>query len=133
MGQTPAKDANPANDGSLGEFTLDATIIAPISQCWALYANASYMRLTASPGNPVLSIEDAYSIAFGLTFYPGGNARTRYGGRQLLDALSAGGQQRHSSSWTQLSSFPRWVSLHHPRGPVRDAGPRDAGRSHPLS
>ncbi len=64
------------NDGSLGEYTLGATFIVPISNCWALYANGSYMRPTAGPG-PWASEDDAYSIGFGLTFYPGGNARTR--------------------------------------------------------
>ena len=34
------------------------------------------MRPTARAGSAA-SIEDAYSIGFGLTFYPGGNARTR--------------------------------------------------------
>ena len=64
------------NNGSLGEFTLGATFIVPISPRWALYANGSYMRPTAAAGDRG-SIEDAYSIGFGLTFYPGCNARTR--------------------------------------------------------
>ena len=64
------------NNGSLGEYTLGATFIVPISNCLALYANGSYMRPTASPG-AAASIEDAYSIGCGLTFYPGCNARTR--------------------------------------------------------
>ena len=62
--------------GSLGEYTLGATFIVPISNCWALYANASYMRPTASAGYAA-AVEDAYSVGFGLTFYPSGNARTR--------------------------------------------------------
>jgi hypothetical protein len=74
LGQSPL--ATSVNDGSLGEFTLGATFIVPISQRWALYANASYMRPTAAPGAGA-AVEDAYSVGFGLTFYPGGNARTR--------------------------------------------------------
>ncbi len=64
------------NDGSLGEYTLGATFIVPISERWALYANGSYMRPSATAG-AAASVEDAYSVGFGLTFYPGCNARTR--------------------------------------------------------
>jgi hypothetical protein len=75
LGQSLAGPAG-VSDGSLGEFTLGATFTVPISCCWALYANASYMRPTASAGD-YADVEAAYSVGFGLTFYPGANAHTR--------------------------------------------------------
>jgi hypothetical protein len=66
---------NPPN-GSLGDWTLGATLLVPISQKWAMYGDAHYMHPSASAGDAG-GIECAYSVSFGVAFYPGGNARTR--------------------------------------------------------
>ena len=111
------------NDGSLGEFTFGATFIVPISPRWALYANGSYMRPTAAAGNRG-SIEDAYSIGFGLTFYPGGNARTRtVAGNCWMPYLPVANNGSFLVEQQRLGSqggFPQ-----HPRGPCQVRGPRD--------
>ena len=69
-------------DGSLYTWTIGATFLVPISSTLALYADGEYMRPSASASANALapgeaSVENGYSISFGLAFYPGGNARTR--------------------------------------------------------
>jgi hypothetical protein len=62
--------------GSLGTFTMGAKFTVPICDRVALYAEGSYMRPSASVGF-YGGLEDAYSVGFGLAFYPGGSAATR--------------------------------------------------------
>jgi hypothetical protein len=74
--RTTFPNADGSSNGSLGEFTLGANLLVPIAQRWALYADAMYMRPSAT-ASAVAAIEDEYSIGFGVVFYPGGNSRTR--------------------------------------------------------
>ena len=76
-----ASDGSQISNGSLYSWTLGATFIVPISKTLALYADGEYMRpsCSASAGGPyagLASIEQGYSICFGLQFYPSGNAGT---------------------------------------------------------
>jgi hypothetical protein len=61
--------------GRLGELTLGMTLNVPLTEKIGLYANGQYMKPTAGAG-PVASIEVAYSIGFGLAFYPHGSSKT---------------------------------------------------------
>jgi hypothetical protein len=63
-------------EGRLGEYTLGAALNVPITASVGLYATGGYMRPTARAGQ-LASQEDAYTIGFGLAFYPGRTARTR--------------------------------------------------------
>jgi hypothetical protein len=62
--------------GRLGEFTLGARMQVPLTERVALYAEAEYMRPTAAPG-PGASMENAYSVGFGLAFFPNGSSKNR--------------------------------------------------------
>ena len=62
--------------GSLGSFTMGAELTVPISEKIALYAEGTYMRPSASASFSA-ALESAYTIGFGLAFYPGGSAATR--------------------------------------------------------
>jgi hypothetical protein len=61
-------------EGNVGEITLGIMLTVPLTERWALYANGQYMRPSIAAGNDA-AIEDAYSLGFGLTFYPGGHSR----------------------------------------------------------
>ena len=61
--------------GSLGDFLVGGSVIAPLNDYLALYGNMQYMHPSAAPG-PVGNSEAAWYVAFGMQFYVGGNART---------------------------------------------------------
>ena len=71
----PEKE-NIGGEGRLGEFTVGATMNVPVTQRMALYATGEYMKPAASAGLAG-SVENAYTIGFGLAFFPRGCARNR--------------------------------------------------------
>jgi hypothetical protein len=62
--------------GRLGEWTLGATLNVPLTERVAVYATGQYMRPTARAGD-LAATEDAYTIGFGLVYFPGASARNR--------------------------------------------------------
>jgi hypothetical protein len=65
----------PWGGGSLGDWTIGASLIAPLSDRLALYANGSYMHPSASAG-PYASFDAAYDVSMGVAWYFGGHARS---------------------------------------------------------
>jgi hypothetical protein len=63
------------DDGSLGNWTIGASVQVPLSQRSALYANGSYMHPSAS-ASPDANIEAGWDVGFGVAWYFGGNARS---------------------------------------------------------
>ena len=61
--------------GQLGEFTAGITLQVPLTERTAIYATGQYMRPSATPAAGA-AIEDAYSIGFGVVFFPRGQSRT---------------------------------------------------------
>ncbi len=66
---------NPFAGGSLGDFLIGGSIIAPLNDYTALYSNLQYMHPSAAAGPPA-SGEASWYVSFGLQFYLGGRART---------------------------------------------------------
>jgi hypothetical protein len=62
-------------DGSLGDWTVGASVQVPLSERMALYANGSYFRPSASAG-VVASVESGYDVGMGIAWYFGGGARS---------------------------------------------------------
>lgn len=62
--------------GTLGDFNLGLAINVPLTERAAIYANGQYMKPSASAGWQAAA-ENAYSIGFGLAFYPRGSSRTK--------------------------------------------------------
>jgi len=62
--------------GSLGEYTVGARMQVPLTERVALYAEAEYMRPSAAPGVGA-SMENAFSVGFGLAFFPNGSSKNR--------------------------------------------------------
>jgi hypothetical protein len=60
--------------GSLGSFTIGAKVEVPLSERVALYGEAQYMRPSSEAG-PGASVQDAFSVGFGLEFFPNGSAK----------------------------------------------------------
>lgn len=71
----PEKE-NIGGDGRLGEFTIGATMNVPVTQRMALYASGEFMKPAAS-ASLAGAVENAYTIGFGLMFFPRGCARNR--------------------------------------------------------
>jgi hypothetical protein len=59
--------------GSLGEWTLGASVTVPLTDRLGLYANGSYFRPTASAG-AIAAVEQGYDVSMGVVWYFGGNA-----------------------------------------------------------
>jgi hypothetical protein len=66
---------NPIAGGSLGDFLVGGSVIAPLNDSISLYANMQYMHPSAAPGS-IGSGEASWYVAFGLQYYIGGTART---------------------------------------------------------
>jgi len=62
--------------GHLGSYTVGVTVQVPLTDRVALYADGQYMRPAASAG-PIAAQEEAFSVGFGLAFFPYGNAKNR--------------------------------------------------------
>jgi hypothetical protein len=72
-----APEAEKLGDGGRpGEYTVGLTMQVPLTNRVALYGSGQYMRPTATAG-PIASIKDAYSVGFGLEFFPRGSSRNR--------------------------------------------------------
>ena len=63
-------------EGRLGEFTIGATMNVPVTQRVALYASGEYMKPAVS-ASLAGAAENAYTIGFGLAFFPRGSSRNR--------------------------------------------------------
>jgi hypothetical protein len=61
--------------GSLGNFLIGGSVIAPMNDYVSLYANMQYMHPSAAAGS-IGSGEASWYVAFGLQYYIGGTART---------------------------------------------------------
>jgi hypothetical protein len=61
--------------GSLGDFLVGGSVIAPLNDYLSLYGNMQYMHPSARPGS-VADGESSWYVAFGLQYYIGGTART---------------------------------------------------------
>jgi hypothetical protein len=61
--------------GSLGEFLIGGQFQAPMTQSLALFANFQYMK-PSSRLSSTGSLEDAFNLSIGLTFYPGRTAQS---------------------------------------------------------
>lgn len=61
--------------GTVGNFLIGGSVIAPLNDRVALYANTQYMHPRASPGNDA-SGEASWYVGLGLQFTIGGSART---------------------------------------------------------
>jgi hypothetical protein len=61
-------------DGSLGSFIVGASVEVPLTQRVAITGDVQYMRPSANAG-PDASVENAYSVTIGITFYPHSNAQ----------------------------------------------------------
>jgi hypothetical protein len=64
-----------AGGGSLGDWTIGATLQAPLSDRLSLYANGSYMHPSAVAGGTA-SVEAGYDVSIGVAWYFGCHARS---------------------------------------------------------
>ena len=62
--------------GSLGDFLVGGSVIAPLNDYVSLYGNMQYMHPSAGPGS-IGSGDASWYVAFGLQYTVGGNACTR--------------------------------------------------------
>jgi hypothetical protein len=66
--------------GSLGSWLVGGNLLLPINNQWAFYANAMYMRPSASATQPSTgtqaSIEDAYNLTVGVAWFPCSNLKS---------------------------------------------------------
>ncbi len=67
---------NAFQGGSLGDYILGGSFIAPLNDALSLYANAQYMHPSSSPG-PAAYGESTWYLAVGLQFTFGGYARSK--------------------------------------------------------
>lgn len=65
-----------SGDGSLLDWTIGASVVAPLSDRLALYANGSYARPSAAAGANA-AMESAYDVSMGVMWYFGGHARSK--------------------------------------------------------
>jgi hypothetical protein len=61
--------------GSLGAWTVGGSVVAPLSDRWAITGDLQYMKPSASMG-PAAARDDAFFVSVGLVFYPRCNAFT---------------------------------------------------------
>jgi hypothetical protein len=67
--------------GSLGEWTIGATVQVPLTERLALYANGAYMHPSCAAGpsgsaTPLASIDASYNVSMGVAWYFGCHARS---------------------------------------------------------
>jgi hypothetical protein len=60
--------------GSLGDWTVGASLQVPLSERLALYANGSYMHPSVS-ASELGAVESGYNVSMGVAWYFGGHAR----------------------------------------------------------
>ncbi len=66
---------NPFAGGSLGDWLIGGSVIAPLNEWASLYANAQYMHPSAAPSS-IAAGEASWYVAFGVQFSLGGRARS---------------------------------------------------------
>jgi hypothetical protein len=64
-----------SESGSLGDWTIGASVQVPLSSRVALYANGSYMHPSAAAGITAAN-ETFWDVSMGVAWYFGGNARS---------------------------------------------------------